>query len=111
MRKIAFGYSTRCNIRCAHCVAAGDIVDDAKMELARAKEIIREMAAAGVCGMSFTAGEPFIYFDDLLELVGLCREVKMYTRIVTNSSWAKTPKKRHCLVSFFHPKQQKSGPR
>jgi hypothetical protein len=24
MRKIAFGYSTRCNIRCSHCVAAGE---------------------------------------------------------------------------------------
>jgi len=61
-----------------------------KMGLAKAKEIIREMALAGVTGVSFTAGEPFIYCDDLLELVGLCREKNMYTRIVTNSFWAKT---------------------
>ncbi len=94
MRKIAFGYATRCNIRCAHCVAAGDIVNDTiKMELGRAKEIIQEMAAAGIGGVSFTAGEPFIYFDDLLELVSLCRKLKIYTRVVTNSFWAKTPKK------------------
>jgi MoaA/NifB/PqqE/SkfB family radical SAM enzyme len=93
MRKIAFGYSTRCNIRCAHCVAAGDIPDDKKMELGRAKEIIREMAVAGVTGISFTAGEPFIYFDDVLELVNLCRDLNIYTRIVTNSYWAKTPEK------------------
>lgn len=93
MRKIAFGYSTRCNIKCAHCVAAGDIPDNKKMELARAKEIIREMAVAGVVGISFTAGEPFIYFDDLLELVELCRELNIYSRIVTNSYWAKTPEK------------------
>jgi MoaA/NifB/PqqE/SkfB family radical SAM enzyme len=93
MRNIAFGYSTRCNIRCAHCVAAGDIPDYKKMELAKAKEIIREMALAGVTGISFTAGEPFIYFDDLLELVSLCSELNIYTRIVTNSYWAKSPKK------------------
>jgi len=93
MRKIAFGYSTRCNIKCAHCVAAGDVVDNKKMELGRAKEIIREMAVAGVTGMSFTAGEPFIYFDDLLELVSLCRELNIYTRIVTNSYWAKSQEK------------------
>ncbi|GAB6192810.1 radical SAM protein [Desulfocastanea catecholica] len=101
MRKIAFGYSNRCNIRCGHCVAAGDTIDDAKMELGRAKEIIREMAAAGVRGISFTAGEPFIYFDDLLELVGLCRELKIYTRIVTNSSWAKTPEKTEQLLGML----------
>lgn len=93
MRKIAFGYSNRCNIRCTHCVAAGDIVDHKRMELTRAKEIIREMASAGVSGISFTAGEPFIYFDDLLELVDLCGQLKIYTRVVTNSYWAKTPEK------------------
>ena len=90
MRNIAFGYSTRCNIRCAHCVAADTLLDHKKMELAQAKKIIRDMAATGVTGISFTAGEPFLYFDDLLELVDLCREQGIYTRIVTNSFWATT---------------------
>ncbi len=91
MRKIAFGYSTRCNIRCSHCVAAGETPVTSKMELARAKDIIREMAMAEVKGISFTAGEPFIYLEDLLELIDLCSEKKIYTRVVTNSYWAKTP--------------------
>ncbi len=93
MRKIAFGYSTRCNIRCSHCVAAGEIPDLKKMELPKAKEIIRELSATGVTGISFTAGEPFIYFNDLLEMVGLCRDLGMYTRIVTNSYWARSGEK------------------
>lgn len=91
MRKIAFGYSTRCNIRCAHCVAAGEKPASTKMELSQAKKIIREMAAAGVGGISFTAGEPLIYFDDILELIDVCSEKNIYTRVVTNSFWAKTP--------------------
>lgn len=70
-------------------MATGDIVDDKKMELIKAKEIIREMAGADVTGISFTAGEPFIYFNDMLELVSLCRKLGIYTRIVTNSYWAK----------------------
>ncbi len=93
MRKIAFGYSTRCNIRCSHCVAAGETPDIKKMELPKAKEIIRELSAAGVTGISFTAGEPFIYFNDLLEMVGLCRDLNIYTRIVTNSYWARSGEK------------------
>jgi len=91
MRKIAFGYSTRCNIKCEHCVAADAIPDNAKMELAQAKEIIAELAGAEVRGISFTAGEPLIYLDEISELVGLCQAYGIYTRVVTNSFWAKTP--------------------
>lgn len=91
MRKIAFGYSTRCNIKCEHCVAAEAIPDNAKMELARAKEIIAELAGAQIRGISFTAGEPLIYLDEISELVGLCQAYGIYSRVVTNSFWAKTP--------------------
>lgn len=89
MRKIAFGYSTRCNVQCEHCVAAGGIRKSEKMELMRAKEIIAELAAAHVRGISFTAGEPLIYLDDICELVNRSRKYEMYTRVVTNSFWAK----------------------
>jgi MoaA/NifB/PqqE/SkfB family radical SAM enzyme len=101
MRKIAFGYSTRCNIRCTHCVAAGEVFENKKMELAKAKEIIKSMALAGVSGISFTAGEPFIYFDDLVDMVTLCRELSIYTRVVTNSYWAKSPEKAKQRLSIL----------
>ncbi|MEN8258543.1 MAG: radical SAM protein [Thermodesulfobacteriota bacterium] len=91
MRKTAFGYSTRCNIKCEHCVADDAVPQNIKMELAQAKDIIAELAGAQVRGISFTAGEPLIYLDDISELVGLCRDYGMYTRVVTNSFWAKTP--------------------
>ncbi len=100
-RNIAFGYSTRCNIRCAHCVAAEDTPGIKKMELARAKQIIEDIATAGVSGVSFTAGEPFVYYDDLLEMVQLCRENNIYTRIVTNCSWAKTPEKTEQMLNML----------
>ena len=90
MRKIAFGYSTSCNIRCSHCVAAGEKPATSKMELARAKDVIRELIGAEVKGISFTAGEPFIYLEDVAELVALCSENRVYTRVVTNCYWAKT---------------------
>jgi organic radical activating enzyme len=90
MRTIAFGYSTQCNIKCEHCVAADAIPQNVKMELAQAKKLIAELAAAHVRGISFTAGEPLIFLDDIAELVGLCHGYGMYTRVVTNSFWAKT---------------------
>ncbi len=99
MRKLAFGYSTRCNIRCAHCVAVGDIPDNRKMDQKKAKKIIVEMARAGVGGISFSAGEPFLYLNEIAELVNLCKQIGIYTRIVTNSFWAKTAEASEGLVS------------
>jgi len=90
MRKLAFGYSTGCNIKCEHCVAAEDNPVSRKMDYNKAKEIIAEMARAGVGGISFSAGEPFLYFNEIAGLVKLCKQMGIYTRIVTNSYWAKT---------------------
>ncbi len=89
MRKIAFGYSTRCNVKCKHCVAADDVPKHIKMELPEAKKIIAEMAAAEVKGISFTAGEPLLYLDDICELITLCHGYGIYTRVVTNGFWAR----------------------
>jgi hypothetical protein len=69
------------------------------MDHDRAKEIIGGMARAGVGGISFSAGEPFLYFKQIAELVKLCSQFGIYTRIVTNSFWAKTPASSDHLVS------------
>lgn len=99
MRNIAFGYSTRCNIRCDHCVAAGEELSTSKMELTAAKKIINALAEAGITGISFTAGEPTLYFDDLLELLFLCKSHNIFTRVVTNSSWAKDKVSTHIKLN------------
>ncbi len=67
IRKTAFGYSTQCNIKCEHCVAAEDGYHHIKMELPRARAIIDEMAAANVRAISFTVGEPLIFLNELFE--------------------------------------------
>jgi len=41
MRKIAFGYSTRCNVKCEHCIAVDAIPVNSKLDLVQAKEIIQ----------------------------------------------------------------------
>lgn len=88
MRKLAFGYSTRCNLRCAHCVATEETPEPTTMGLELAKETIVDLARAGVRGISFSAGEPFLYFAEVAELVGLCQQLGIYTRVVSNSYWA-----------------------
>ncbi|MBU0674516.1 MAG: radical SAM protein [Proteobacteria bacterium] len=99
MRKLAFGYSTRCTIRCAHCVASGDHPNSIKMDHETAKGLILELARAGVGGVSFSAGEPMLYRNEIGELVKLCRHSSIYTRIVTNSFWARTDEVADQLVA------------
>lgn len=48
IRKTAFGYSTKCNIKCGHCVAANADETHGKMEFSQAAGIINEMSAANV---------------------------------------------------------------
>lgn len=91
MRKLAFGYSTVCNLRCGHCVAAGEKHHSATMGLDRAMMALEKLQEAGVGGISFTAGEPFLFFDEMEQLVSWCSSRQMYTRIVTNGYWADTP--------------------
>ncbi len=100
-RQIAFGYSTRCNIRCGHCVAADGSPGTDKMDFVRATEIIEEMADARVTGVSFTAGEPLLFFQDLCGLIQVSRQHRIYTRVVTNGLWAKTPEQAGKIVSLL----------
>ena len=98
-RQIAFGYSTRCNMKCGHCVAAEGSPGADKMDFVRAKEIIEEMGDARVTGISFTAGEPLLFKDDLRGLIRVCRENRIYTRVVTNGFWAHRPDHAEKIVS------------
>jgi len=80
-------------------VATEDLPAGRKMDHDKAKQIIGDMARAGVGGISFSAGEPFLYYNKIVELVKLCKQIGIYTRIVTNSFWAKTAASSDHLVS------------
>jgi organic radical activating enzyme len=99
MRKTAFGYSTQCNIKCEHCVAADVDYKHKTMDLGRARGIIDEMAGANVKAISFTVGEPIIFLKDILSLIRLCNRYGIYSRVVTNGFWAKTPEQADNIVS------------
>lgn len=99
VRNVAFGYSTRCNIKCRHCVAAGERPVEQKMDPDLALDIIREMSACNINGISFTSGEPILFFDDICRAVNTCREEGIYSRVVTNGFWAKSKPDADKIVS------------
>ncbi len=99
IRKTAFGYSSKCNIKCDHCVAAEDGIGHQKMDRLRARDLIDEMAGANVTAISFTVGEPLIFINDILSLIRLCNKYGIYSRVVSNGFWAKTPEQADNIIS------------
>jgi organic radical activating enzyme len=99
IRHIAFGYSTQCNIKCDHCVAADDEFPHARMPLDMAEAIIEEMAGCKVTGISFTAGEPLLFLKDISSLIRLSSKYGIYSRVVTNGHWAGTRQRSDKMVS------------
>ena len=85
-------------------MATEDVADNKKMDLPRAKEVIGGLGQAGVGGISFSAGEPFLYLDEIAQLVQLCSQSGIYTRIVTNSFWAKSAESADRLVAELKEK-------
>ena len=108
-RNIAFGYSTRCNIKCDHCVAAGEPLPVDKMAFPRAEAIIEEMARCRVQGVSFTAGEPFLFLKDILRLVQKCKKNGMYSRMVTNGFWAGTARQADQMAEELKEKYKQTA--
>ena len=68
------------------------------MDLTKARALVAEMATADVKGISFTAGEPLLYLNDLIALIRLCKKYGIYSRVVTNGFWAKT-RQMVCVVT------------
>ncbi len=60
-----------CNARCPQCgMRATQTFARHRLPLDRVRAILDAAAARGVGAVSFTGGEPFLFFDDLVDLIG-----------------------------------------
>ncbi|WP_439533921.1 radical SAM protein [Polymorphobacter sp.] len=89
-REFALMLSRRCNIECRHCGIESHPRINEFMPMELAERLILEAAAIPDFGkVTFTGGEPFMRPDDLEHLIGLCSQLGLATRIVSNGFWAK----------------------
>jgi hypothetical protein len=87
---IIFNLTYDCSLRCAHCFYYPQPASRGAFAVERIGEIIESMRTiAPVKEAHFTGGEPFLYFDRLVEMVDLVRQLGA-TRITcsTNCFWA-----------------------
>src|SRR6185369_12085445 len=82
-----------CNARCEHCISFSGPKNKQKLALETAQRVVREAASVGLPRIEITGGEPFLFLDELEEIMRLGKSYGMVTGVTTNSSWAKTPER------------------
>lgn len=89
-RGIIFNLTYDCSLRCPHCFYYPQPTSRGALTVERLREIIESMQdTAPVREVHYTGGEPFLYYDLLVEGVALARELGA-RRITcsTNCYWA-----------------------
>jgi pyruvate-formate lyase-activating enzyme len=88
--RLAIVLSTRCNIRCAHCISDCGPRREEALAPAVVERVLRDAARSRtVKVISFTGGEPFLDMPALERLVAYCHELGLESTVITNAFWAR----------------------
>jgi hypothetical protein len=78
-----------CNYECDHCFVWGGPSQTGTMSIEIIQRILAEAGALGsIEWIYFEGGEPFLYYETLLEGIRLARKAGFKVGIVTNAYWA-----------------------
>lgn len=88
---LAFALTKRCTAACEICCFSSCPTDKETLNLDRVKQYIEESKdIEEIKTIAFTGGEPFLLYDDLLELVSKARNAGKRVNAITNAFWANT---------------------
>jgi len=84
----------RCNARCPQCgMRVSNAMARHRLSLDQVNAMLEAAAAQGVKVVSFTGGEPFLVFDDLVAMIRHAGSLGMnFIRTGTNGFWLARPK-------------------
>jgi len=86
--EIIFSATTLCNLHCNHCFVSRQ---DKKIQIEAAKKFIQSCKNTSIEKIGFTGGEPFLYFDFILEITKVALENDfLFDQIMTNGDWWKS---------------------
>lgn len=83
-------YTYKCNAECKMCIFSCSPKREEKMSLEDAKKLVKDAKNAGIKLIGISGGEPFIYFDEIVELSNYVREQGLALTLTTNCFWATT---------------------
>jgi hypothetical protein len=84
-------YSLRCNLECGHCNVSSSPHRQERLTLEEALEALRDGAALGKRHVTFSGGEIFIYYKDLVVMVAEAGRLGYEVDVETNAYFATSP--------------------
>jgi len=104
--RLAFTLTPRCNLHCRHCLAdaspawSSNAALELDMPLRDLQRWIDEVASSQkVHTISFTGGEPFLVYDNLVDGVSRAAQRGLATTVLTNAYWASSIKRARAYLS------------
>lgn len=77
-----------CNAECDICSESCSPNRHERLDAERIKEIIDSFGDTSINTVAFTGGEPFLYYDRLIDLVRYAKQKGFSPTVVTNGFWA-----------------------
>lgn len=87
LRKVTFGVTDRCNLRCKHCLASSTLDQANDLPLEKIAQLSVELHELGCKSVSLFGGEPLLR-EDLWDIVHLFKKNGVEVRINTNATLA-----------------------
>jgi radical SAM protein with 4Fe4S-binding SPASM domain len=82
---VVWDYTNACNLNCKHCYKKAGKASEDELSTNERKEVIDQLAKAGVVAIAFSGGEPLTQ-SDFFTIAKYATEKKMYVSLATNGT-------------------------
>jgi radical SAM protein with 4Fe4S-binding SPASM domain len=82
---IVWDFTHKCNLKCKHCYSDSGAIREEELTTQEAKDVVDQIADAGVTALAFSGGEPLTR-SDFFEVARYAADRGLYTSVATNGT-------------------------
>ncbi|MCW4005000.1 MAG: radical SAM protein [Candidatus Bathyarchaeota archaeon] len=82
---VVWDFTHKCNLRCKHCYSKSGAVEEQELSTEEAKDVVDQLADAGVTALAFSGGEP-LSRQDFFEVAEHAVKRGLYVSVATNGT-------------------------
>lgn len=85
--------TSKCNQSCPHCGMSSNGMNGISYSVKKLSNLVEELSENAVTSISVTGGEPFVEFENMLDLINASKGKVDICKITTNGFWGYNPEK------------------
>jgi len=89
-QRLCINYTLHCNLTCDHCNVESSPHRKERLDVSQVRTVLAVGARAGKRHVTFSGGEVFLYYRDLVACVAAASELGYEVDVETNAFWART---------------------